>query len=514
MSMLRELKQRADDRGIALPFIAIVLVLLLGMAAFAVDLGWIFLNGARVQRAADSAALAGVVYLPGDIAGVDTFTVNGAQANGYDIGTLNGTPVVGGGPDDLDWNAVADNKLEVTLDSSIETFFLKVFGFQTFDIARVSTAEYIKPVPLGSPGNCIGIGQSVTDDGLGSASSALTFCNAFPQNFWAAMNGRATALEHGDPYGTECGYQCSGTNPNWPASGQNYYYYGIEVPAGKSWVDVFIYDAGFYDRTPSFAEAGDEESLSFSSPGGTNMTYSLFEPDGTPLIPSDNSTPVTCSSGGSNLAINSESNPGTYLNQWARMCRIDPVVAGLFILRIANSGSSIGGNNDYSVLVDSDNLTSASFPRVYAINSMSIFTNAPTGSATVYIAEVEPVHAGKILELVFYDAGESSGDAWMEVKPPPGVSLGPNDCPWTSTNVFGPNQPTSGSNCRIQTTVGGVAQYNGEWITMQIQLPDQANYNCTTDCFWKMDLDLNVSHDRTTWEARVIGNPVKLTPNQ
>jgi hypothetical protein len=28
-----------------------------------------------------------------------------------------------------------------------------------------------------------------------------------------------------------------------------------------------------------------------------------------------------------------------------------------------------------------------------------------------------------------------------------------------------------------------------------------------------MNLDLNVAHDRTTWEARVIGNPVALVPN-
>jgi Putative Flp pilus-assembly TadE/G-like len=511
MSVLRNLKHRADDRGVALPFIAVVLVLLLGMAAFAVDLGWIFLNGARVQRAADSAALAGVVYLPGDITGVDTFTVNGAQANGYDIGNLNGSPLLGGGADDLDWTAVADNKLEVSLDSSIETFFLKVFGFNSFDIKRVSTAEYIKPVPLGSPGNCIGIGQSITDDGLpGSASAAFSLCNTFPQNFWAAMNGRATALEHGDPYGTECGYQCSGTNPNWPASGQNYYYYGIEVPSGQNWVDVFIYDAAFYDRS-NFGEAGDEDDLSFSSSGGTHMTYSVFEPDGTPLIPSDNSTPAC---GGLNgVELRSEQNAGTYKNRWVRLCRINTSSApGLYVLRVANRGSSIGGNNDYSILVNSDNLTSASIPRVYAINSMSIFTNAPGGQATVYIAEVQPVHAGKILELVFYDAGESSGNADMTVLAPPGVTG--YSCSWTATQNFGPNQPTSGSSCTIQTTVNGVAQFNGEWITMNIQLPDQANYNCTTDCFWKMDLDLNVSHDRTTWEAKVIGNPVKLTPNQ
>ena len=128
----------------------------------------------------------------------------------------------------------------------------------------------------------------------------------------------------------------------------------------------------------------------------------------------------------------------------------------------------------------------------------------------MYIADVHPVHAGKTLELNFYDPGESSGDAWMEVEAPPGVPIGPNDCPWTATNG------NSGTNCRIQTTSGGSALYNGEWIIMRIELPDSASYNCNplVDCFFKMDVDLNVSHDRTTWEAKIIGNPVKLDPNE
>ena len=511
MRWLDDLKRRADDRGIALPFVAIILVLLLGMAAFAVDLGWIFLNGARVQRAADSAALAGVVYLPGDTPNVSAFSINGAQANGYDIGTLQAgpnppAPTGSGGPDTLAWQAVADNKLEVTLDSSIETFFLKVFGFQNFDIKRISTAEYIKPVPLGSPGNCIGIGQSVTSTGLPpGASSAMSLCNTFAQNFWAAINGKRTDRYHGDPYAVTCGFNCSGPNPT-PLDG---YYHGIEVPTGKTFLDVYVYDGGFYDRV-NFAEAGDEENLSNTTPGGTHTTFSLWNPDSTPLIPDDKlQGQPSCGPGSNTTIIDSEDNTLGYKNEWRLLCRVSPVTPGIYVLHTQNGGN-IGGNNDYSFLVNTDSVTSSPIPRVYAINSMSIFTNAPGGQATVYVADVHPDHAGKTLELNFYDPGESSGDAWMEVTSPPGVVIGPNDCPWTATNG------NFGTNCRIQTTSGGSALYNGEWINMQIKLPGSTSYNCNplVDCFWKMDVDLNVSHDRTTWEAKIIGNPVKLDPNQ
>jgi Flp pilus assembly protein TadG len=498
---------RKEDGGFALPFIASVLVLLLLMSAFAIDLGWFFLNGSRIQRAADSSALAGVVFLPSDVGNVTAKSVDGANANGYDIGTVNGAPVVGGGPDDLAWRQLADNKLEVSLTSTVSTFFLKVIGFDQLTMTRTATAQYVKPVPLGAPANCIGIGQTVTSTGLpnGNGNAAYQKCNEFTQNFWSAINGRLTAKEHGDPYAPSCNYQCTGgTNPNFDPN----YYFAVEVPPGATNVDVFLYDAGFYDRD-SFAEAGDEGNLSNSTAGGTNMTFSLFQPDVTPLIPEDNSASVSCSQGNNTLTINSESNPGTYRNQWARLCNISNVVEGIYVLRVSSSGGSIGGSNSFSILVDSNNLAT-NVPRVYSLNEMSIFTNDDDGSATVYIAEVDPVHANKTLELTFYDPGEGAGNATMSVVPPPGV--GSISCSWTATDVRPGGGPNSGNSCTINSTVSGTAQYDGEWITMRIGIP--AGYNCTTDCFWKMNLNLNVSHDRTTWEARVIGNPVSLVPNE
>jgi len=508
MMTMRDLRRRLDEKGAALPFVAVMLVLLIGMAAFAIDLGWIFLSSSRVQRAADSAALAGVVYLPSDTTNVSAFAVNGAQANGYSVGTVNGNPTGTGGPDDLAWQALADNKLEVTLESQIDTFFLKVLGFDSLDIARMATAEYIKPVPLGSPGNCFGIGtlgSGIFSTLPSGASAAADLCDDSVQNFWGAANGRRTAKQHGDPYLVTCGFNCPGSNPDFNPS-DPFYYYGIDVPAGKSFVEIYLYDAGFYDRS-NFAEAGDEDDLTNSTSGGINMRYRFFDPNGTPQIPQDNLTDASCNGGGSStLSINSETSSSTYRNKWALMCRINNPAGGIYVLRIGNTSANIGGSNSYSILVNTNNVSAQPIPRVYGINNMSIFTNQPSGSATVYLAEVEPIHAGKVLKLDFYDPGEGAGNADMTVLAPPGVSG--FSCNWTATNG------DSGNSCQIDTTIGGVAQFNGEWINMTIVLPQAANYNCTTDCFWKMSLDLNTSHDRTTWEARVIGNPVRLTPNQ
>lgn len=505
---------KSEDGGFSLPFIASMMILLIGLSAFAIDLGWIYLNGGRLQRGADSAALAGVIYLPHDLPSVESNAVSGADANGWDVGTViqdDGTNVSisGGGPDTLEWHQLDDNKLRVTLTSTINTFFLKVLGFDQITMTRTSTAQFIKPVPLGAPANCIGIGEGVGTDGLDGhatgSNGAFDTCGDYTQNFWSAINGNRTAIEHGDPYGPTCGWQCGGGNPDH----DQYYYFAIDVPAGAgNWVDVYLYDAGFYDRS-SFGETGDEDDLANSSSGGTNMNFSLFQPDSSPQIPENNATSVSCTLGSSSLSISSESQSSTYRNRWRRMCRIPNPGEGIYVLRVGNGGSSIGGSNSYSLLADSDSFDPNDPTRIYSLNEMSIFTNDDDGNATVYIAEVDPIHANKILELTFYDPGETSGNGTMTVVPPPGVTG--YSCSWTATDDHPPSAPTSGSSCSINTSSGGDSRYNAEWITMQIQIP--SSYTCSTDCFWKMNLSLNTAHDRTTWEARVIGNPVALVPN-
>jgi hypothetical protein len=101
----------------------------------------------------------------------------------------------------------------------------------------------------------------------------------------------------------------------------------------------------------------------------------------------------------------------------------------------------------------------------------------------------------------------------MTVKKPDGSTA--TGCTWTSDNGL------SGSSCSITSTSGTSSNpnylFNGAWITLVINIP--SGYTCTatasgnSGCYWKMNLDLDVSHDRTTWSARVIGNPVRLIPN-
>jgi hypothetical protein len=494
-SLVRHVSRAGDgEKGAALPFVAVLLVLLLGVSAFAIDLGWLYLSGARLQRAADSSALAGVVYLPGDMNNVEAKAVDGANANGWDIGSVNGTPVAGGGSDTLDYQALADNKLEVTLGATVPTFFLKVLGMDSFDISRTATAEYVKPVAMGSPYQCFG------RDPTGS-------CPGPDPRFWAAVSAPYTGKTDGDPYSTRClaintPSSCGSNNVEYQRGGAyDGYYYAIEVPSGASNLNVQVYDASWVERPnyPNVETADAKYNPGGGSNPGVTTHFRVYDQDSTVLDPTDN--PGLCAEQTMNVGST------FYQNRWRSICTFNGAVPpGIYVLRVRSSGNG-SGTNQYSLKAT----TTGPQPRVYGINDMSIFSNnlTPGNPSILPLAEIVADHAGKILELSFFDAGDASGLSHMRVRQPDGTI--PN-CNWRSINSSGTQTGSGSGACEWQTTTaGGTAIYNNQWIIAEVAIPD--SYTCSPDCFWEMELALTQPNERTTWKARVIGNPVRLVPN-
>jgi Putative Flp pilus-assembly TadE/G-like len=524
------LKDWADDRGVALPFLALILVLLLGMAAFAVDLGWIFLNSARLQRAADSAALAGVIFLPSDTAEAGASATDGANANGWSIGTVNGVSNGSGGPDSLDWAQLADNRLSVTLSAEVPTFFLKVLGFNQFQLSRTATAEYIKPVPIGSPYNYFGTGSN---------------------NFWASINGKWTAHMQGDPYNARCDWtQGTGTGPGsfsdsncvdssnanaatyfggqTPATGDidgdtsqfnaqfdgSGYYYGVELPGPNSSLQIQLYDPRFQRPngngcgTTGTNPTGDCDRLTFgpstanANPIGPTTRARLYAPDSTPLDPKDN-TVLLCDNSWSPTTNSGASG----VNAWANLCTLSNPTAGIYVLRV--SAVDGAGSNQYGIQAL---LGSGATAKVYGINNVSIYTNQGGSTAQMYLAEIAPVHAGKTLQLSLYDAGEDDASASYTIKRPDGTTA---NCDWQSQD----GQSGSFGACTIQTTRssggGWEPKFNAQWLTINVEIPDAYSCNLAVPlaCWWSVSIVNNQPHDRTTWSAQIIGNPVRLVPN-
>jgi hypothetical protein len=275
--------------------VAGMLVALLGVSAFAIDLGWIYLMTSRVQKAADAAAMAGVVNLPGFITQATSDASNAAKANGLPITGNTKITLV----------QLEDLKLQVDLSTRINTYFLKVLGFQFFDISRRSTAQFVLPVPIGSPNNCFG------EDPTGTKG-----CTGGDPNFWAAISGQGTCKTYGDAFATRNvaappSSSCSRANPQFRPNG---YYFAIEVGAGSSGLTVDIYDAGFYDRIDWTTETGDNVQ---PTGGGTHTHFQVYNVDNTPLNPANN-PPIS----GCRRDINSGSSASTYKNRWVNLCTV------------------------------------------------------------------------------------------------------------------------------------------------------------------------------------------------
>jgi hypothetical protein len=397
-----------------------------------------------------------------------------AQANGYDPG----------GADTLVVTPIDDNELQVTLTTKVDTFFLGVLGFNQFTVTREAKARYVKPVPLGSPNRCFGRSPSTPD--CGGA-----------EDFWAAVSGRRTLIEDGDPYSTECvrnapGIVCNGSNSEYSRGPGGYpgYYYGVEVSSGSTNLSVEIWDGGFSQRSID-TQTGDSR---FGVDGGSNSgpdvhtRYRLYPPDVTPLIPDDHL------SGGP--ICNETRTPGGGINSWNQLCStIANPTPGIWLVHVESTNNSAGSNN-YSIRANASGVP----PRVYGINDMSIWSNDLTGGSELFLAEIVEDHAGKKLELQFYDPGDARGSipSWYRVLTPFGVV--PN-CSWTVWNY----------NQTVERQNDGV--YNELWIKAIIDLPNDPADMCDgANCYWKMDLDLSRPTERTVWRARVIGNPVRLLP--
>src|SRR5438093_12029671 len=131
---------RRDERGQTLVIVGLTVMVLLGFLGLVADIAWYQVNLARVQRAADAGALAGVVYLPGNLSGAVTAAKNESMKNGFQDG-VGGVTVIAS-PDGGN-----DRILRVDVDAPVRSYFARLFGVGSFDGRRIARAEFILPVP-------------------------------------------------------------------------------------------------------------------------------------------------------------------------------------------------------------------------------------------------------------------------------------------------------------------------------------------------------------------------------
>jgi Flp pilus assembly protein TadG len=121
------------DDGTVLIFTVLLLTVILGFAAFAVDGGILYLAKNQLQAAVDASALAGgsaLVVNPSDVTGASSRAVQYASLNKCVGQPVNGANV-----------SVSFPRITVDASSTVNLFFARLLGINTATITATATAE-------------------------------------------------------------------------------------------------------------------------------------------------------------------------------------------------------------------------------------------------------------------------------------------------------------------------------------------------------------------------------------
>jgi hypothetical protein len=533
-------RRRRGEAGYVLAMTALLLVPMLVAVSFAIDAGAWEAQASRMQRAADAAALAGVVRLP-DTNAAEIAAEAVAAQNGFSGASVDARP-----------DPTSATRYIVSVTAPGQRFFSSTFQSGAYNLTRDATAEFNKPVPMGSPNKALGTDPSSCPN----FQPAPTGCG--PQTMlWSAIQGPFTAHQDGDPYTTKCSGNntalntCNvpantngAQNPDYKKTG---YSFAIEVGLADvgSTLTVQLWDVAQIARSNNLqcpgvnganCQTGDSEGGNGGPfDGRAPLQLEVFANDGTDFgvayatSKCERYWPRTGSGSTADTAL---------MNTWTTACTFTADQGpGIYPMRIKTSNITTGGTaitdhgsgwNAFSIRVTGG--TTAT--RLYALDDLSIWTNLPSSNAQFYLAEIKTEHQGKRLLLDLYDPGDgSAGTYTMSVKAPP--SNAPNIVPTGGTTIpaagivdtcrfnntgtttrLGLNSATmtsTGAGCSVVTRNSSGNRYNERWLRVEIKLA--ANYSCSADCWWSIQYNFGSAGrptDRTVWSLQVVGDPVHL----
>ncbi|MCP3911135.1 MAG: hypothetical protein GY713_09300 [Actinomycetia bacterium] len=487
----------ADDGGYILTMAGLILVPLVIVVGFAVDIGGWYLQAAQTQRAADAAALAGVVWMP-DFSAAEAEARATARKNGFEHGVNSTVTVV----------EDTGERLRVEIAQGTDQYFTSFF-LSPFDLERKATAEFIRPVPLGSPKNILGAGTNLA--------------HSNPDRVWLANSGWCSSRENGDQllagfqataFGSD--HQCDTAlvEPNQYGDSGGYWYsiYFAQDIAGP--VHFQVYDARYRF---SGSDKIDDRYRSGSDVITTHYEVrdkddSIFDWTNNPILV-DHRVVGNDSSWANWQTLETVHDPRAgetyYIHVWTEWGVLDAVGSNQYALRVKEG----------STFTECSALVTASCPQLAAINRLPMKAAATSSSADFFLAEIEPAHAGKQLKIELFDIGE--GASWIEILDPSGTPVAFH---WSTECIpgFTPTGGCSGTTTRLDVSGcsghnppgphrWGQCRYNDRLLELTYDIP--SSYSPSGSAWWKIRYRTgggNVT-DRTTWGVEVIGDPVRLT---
>jgi hypothetical protein len=518
----------AREAGQIIVVFALMLTALIGLVGIAIDVTFAWRSGLQIQRAADAGALAGVVYLPGDTTSAATEAKSVVASNGYT--TANATVTAAPNTQDT-------HQLDVRVTSNVPTFFIRIFGINTWTISRMARAGFQLPVPMGSPEAFYGVYCLPTPshpncDGTnaiaGAASTTVTNHGA-----WGAIQATGTDHGQGDAFiplndrarslGTN---SAGGTNPDFDPKGYNY---AVELPAGG---DIYIYDptacavgdqlgtgdhwndnGGYesgpkvysvstyyklYNMTDSPLNYAAQEPPIYSSDAMFQNEYQYDQSGtyGTPgyvanLKPTstDGVALKDCAAG----KITDQTTGGFWHNKWW------PIQTGLgpgtYRINITSAAITAANakatfENDFAIEGVGGADASGNTPRVYGLGRIVTYNIIQAaGTQSFYLAQIGPENAGKTLEIDLFDIGDIGGVGTLTIRTPDGNAY--NNAKFTYTSDANCGQTRGSTDACTRSTAsaspitvanGGNSSFNDTWLRIQVKLPPTYGCSIPTPC--------------------------------
>jgi len=507
---------------------ALLLLVLMGLAAFAVDVGHWYLVGQQEQRAADSAALAGVTNLPSDPAGAFARAQDYSKVNGFPNGVsaTTVTPALDGSP----------TRLRVTVSRTVNNFFGSLMGIPQTAIGRTAVADYSGPVPLGSPCNEYG-------DDPDAAGNRSSNCSGTAQ-FWGNVGSPQAPKGNGDAY-----QNAMATNTDYDPNG---YFYSVTVRQAVTNLQIEAFDPALIDVGDTCGSNNLVNAKALSAANtvvtdpltrykeGTSTTYCTgdirfggtgqvatqftvrspgpnpWDPMSFPAIGGSCTQTFVGYTGDLNVALNKTtptytSRPDVAANfrRWKTLCTIANAQPGTYMIQVKTNGvgnDAASGHNRFSLRAYGGSSTENDSISVAGFSKMAMYANTPNGTTTFYLAKVPSGAKGQLFNVRLWDIGDGAvAGSTVTVLPP--VETGGTFSGCTGVGV----QNGALSNCQISVS----GSYNAQWQTISVPIP--STYTCadasSTGCWIRLSFFYGTGSnpsDTTSWTASIQGDPVRL----
>lgn len=186
-----------------------------------------------------------------------------------------------------------------------------------------------------------------------------------------------------------------------------------------------------------------------------------------------------------------------------------------------DSSPTGGGSNSFGIRA----VVPAGQERNVAVSGwdrMPIYANSEAAETTFNLIRVLPGAAGQFISFDFFDAGDAATAGRVQVLPPTdalstggGSLLTPFPAPGCTSIGGSAGSGQTLTNCTaVLTRSGTTATNNGKVQTINIPIPSDYTCDATvlTNCWYRVKISFGSGevHDVTTWDAEIVGDPVRL----